>query len=282
MKGDRLVRIEIWLWYFFISITGAAVVYNIYLRDWRFVVTSLLTLSMFLFFTIFSRRGNLRFPLGLKLLCIAIAVLAGVFSYMGELWDAVGNAIISVLLFLIPILLRDHKKIYFPPAFQVIIFIYIFASMFVGEVLHFYYTHPWWDFVVHLTATAFLGYFGFLLAYALNKDKRIHSKLSPLFLASFAFFFSVFVGVFWEVFEFAADSLLGANMQKAKNLQNIYGVFDTRLGVLDTMMDMLANCAGAFTVSFIGYLLLRKGDTHNAAFWRGKDEFIEDNPELFR
>lgn len=282
MKGNRLVSIEVWLWYFFISITGIAVIYNVYLRDWRFVVTSLLTLSMFLFFTIFSKRANLLFPLGLKLLCIAIAIAAGIFSYVGQLWDAVGNAVISILLFLTPILMRDKKAIYFPPAFQVIIFIYIFASMFVGEVLHFYYRHPWWDIVVHMTATAFLGYFGFLLAYALNKDKRIHSKLSPFFLATFAFFFAVFVGVFWEIFEFAADSFLGANMQKAKNLENIYGVFDTRLGVLDTMVDLIVNCVGAFIVSFIGFLLLKRGDTHNPTFWKSKDEFIEDNPELFR
>ncbi len=281
MKGDKLVRIETWLWYVFISITSIAVIYNIYLRDWRFVITSLLTLSMFVFFTIFSKRDNLLFPLTLKLIFVAITLGAGIFSYFGQIWDAVGNAVITILLFIVPVLLRDTKKIYFPPPFQIVIFIYIFASMFVGEVLHFYYIHPWWDMIVHLSATAFLGYFGFLLAYALNKDKHIHAKLSPFFLATFAFFFSVFVGVLWEIFEFAADSFLGANMQKAKNLQDIYGVFDTRLGVLDTMIDLIVNCIGAFIVAFLGYQLLKRGDTHNPTFWRGKDEFIEDNPEIF-
>lgn len=47
----------------------------------------------------------------------------------------------------------------------------------------------------------------------LNNDERITLSMSPVFVALFACSFAVFLGVFWEFYEFAADSF-GMNMQK--------------------------------------------------------------------
>lgn len=61
------------------------------------------------------------------------------------------------------------------------------------------------------------------------------------------------VGVVWEIFEFAVDEFWGYNMQKARNLEEVYGYFDTGLGLIDTMKDFIVNTIGALIVSIIGY-----------------------------
>ena len=77
------------------------------------------------------------------------------------------------------------------------------------------------------------------------------------------------------------DAILGANMQKARNLEEIYGVFDTRLGVLDTVRDLIVDAIGALIVSVAGYFHMTRRKDGDAAFWMFHKKFVEENPELF-
>jgi len=236
---------------------------------------------MFFFVVMFSKHAKLPILRWLRYLFIALSALGSFFSYFSREWDALGMGVIAILIFLVPLLNGKKKRMALPPIFQIIIFIFIFASMYLGEIFHFYYRYSWWDTIVHITSAPVMGYAGFMMVYTLNRDKEIHRKLSPFFIALFAFCFSTMIGVAWEIFEYAADAIAGANMQKARNLEELYGYFDTRLGVLDTMEDLIVNAIGAFVVSVVGYIHLKRKGGQNNVFWKAKDQFIDDNPEFF-
>ena len=213
---------------------------------------------------------------------ILLTIGAIIFNFINAQWEVLLGALLTLLLFLLPTIFSERTKITIPAVFQIIILLFIFASMYLGEIHNYFYRYSWWDSMLHSVSAIILGYIGFLLIYALNRDKNIHVRLSPFFIALFTFCFAMTVGVLWEIFEFGVDTLLGVNMQKARNLEQVYGVFDTRLGVIDTMRDFIVNTIGALIVSIIGYYYSKRKLVKDVTFWKLKDQFIEENPELFK
>ena len=67
--------------------------------------------------------------------------------------------------------------------------------------------------------------------------------------------FAIMLGVFWEVYEFAFDGLLGLNMQKfmLESGEQLIG----RAALADTMEDLIVDMLGAFVMSVIGYISLK-------------------------
>ena len=97
---------------------------------------------------------------------------------------------------------------------------------FLGEVRSWYERIWWWDIALHTSSGLLLGLVGFLLVYVLTENERIDLHMRPRFVALFAFLFAVAVGALWEIFEFAMDRMLGANMQKPM-LDDPSGLTDT-------------------------------------------------------
>lgn len=204
-----------------------------------------------------------------------------VYNFINAQWEIFLSAVVTLLLFLLPTILSKRTRVVIPAPMQMIILLFIFASMYLGEVRQYFHRFWWWDSMLHTTSAFLLGYLGFLLIYTLNKDRNIHVKLSPFFIALFAFCFAVTAGVIWEIFEFLVDNITGSDMQGARNLEQAYGYFNTRLGLLDTMRDLILDTAGALVVSVIGYTYSKKKLQKDSTFWKMKDLFIEENPELF-
>lgn len=212
----------------------------------------------------------------IMLTCIMIA-----FTLWKGYWEVLWVSVMTLILFLLPTFFAKRNKISIPAPFQMVITMFIFLSMYLGEIHGFFRKFTWWDTMLHSTSAVILAYIGFLLIYTLNKDSRAHVRLSPIFMALFSFCFAMTIGALWEIFEYGVDAILGVDMQKARNLEQIYGVFDTRLGVLDTMRDLIVDAIGAFIVSLIGYLHLTCKNTKDSTFWRLHRRFIEENPDLF-
>ncbi|MDY6916044.1 MAG: hypothetical protein SVM86_07000 [Candidatus Cloacimonadota bacterium] len=212
---------------------------------------------------------------------ILLTILAIVFSVIYAQWETLLSAFMTLILFLIPNMFYKRTRLIIPPIFKIIILVFIFASMYLGEIHTFFYKIRWWDIMLHSTSAMLLGYIGFILIYALNKGRNIKVKLSPLFIAIFSFCFAVAIGVIWEIFEFGVDQLLGVNMQKARNLEEVYGRFDTRLGVIDTMRDLIVNSLGALFISIIGYFYSKRKLKKDSSFAKLTNEFFRENPELF-
>lgn len=217
----------------------------------------------------------------MRMLFILLSTFAVVYNFVDQSWEIFWSAVMTLILFMLPTLFAKRSNIRIPALFQIIIMLFVFASMYLGEIHSYFYRFTWWDRMLHTSSAVLLGYIGFLLIYALNKDKRMHIHLSPFFMALFSFCFALMIGTMWEVFEYAVDSLLGINMQKARNLEQIYGSFDTRLGVKDTMQDLIVDAIGALFVSLLGYIHIKRKQPPNSAFWKLHKQFISENPELF-
>ena len=79
--------------------------------------------------------------------------------------------------------------------------------------------------------------------------------LSP-FCSIICILFCLACGTVWEIYEFAADSILGTNMQKFITEEGV--VLIGRGALTDTMEDLIVDAIGSFIVVAIGYINLKK------------------------
>jgi hypothetical protein len=222
-----------------------------------------------------------KYELGLRYLLVLIS-LEGVLSVLIHQNPAkLVSSILAVGLLFAPALFCRLTRIKLPAVFQMAILLYIFGSTYLGEVQDFFYRFSFWDDILHSFSALLMGYPGFALIYYLNKDKDIDNKINPSLIALFVFCFVLMISVLWEIFEYGVDSEWGGNMQKARNLVNAIGIADPRLGILDTMRDLVCNSIGAMIGAAIGYFYIKKQNRDKGVFWRMKDSFISENPRLF-
>lgn len=172
----------------------------------------------------------------------------------------------------LPFLFRDKLPVKIPIEFHVLIILFIFATLFLGEVQSFYQKFWWWDAALHTMSGLLLGVIGLLLVYILNSSDHIDVHLRPRFVALFAFLFAVTVGVVWEIFEFAMDQWFSTNMQKS--------MFGDPSGLTDTMWDLILDGFGALVTVVFGWLYLRREYESFIESWIS--QFVAKNPNLFR
>lgn len=198
----------------------------------------------------------------LKLSLFAGAILS---FTRGHLQAGVVTLIIFFITFL-PVILGNRFQVKIPSEFELLAVIFIYASLFLGEVHGYYVRFWWWDIVLHTSSGFLIGILGFLLVYVLNEKKEIELDMKPGFVALFAFVFAIAIGVLWEMFEFGMDRFFDTNMQKS--------------GITDTMGDLIVNSIGALTISVLGWgYLCTEGSNSFMERWIHK--FIERNPRFF-
>ncbi len=191
-------------------------------------------------------------------------------------WMALFVTLLTLLLVFLPGIFEKKYNINLIDEFEVIIIIFIYAGLFLGEARGYYTRFWWWDSLLHAFSGIALGFAGFLILYILYKTGRLKTSLK--FIALLSFCFAVALGALWEIFEFLVDSFFGANMQKARGLGTVY-YCDTRLGVMDTMWDLILNSLGALFASVTGYFYLKKGEM--PILKRIVEKFETKNPALF-
>lgn len=133
---------------------------------------------------------------------------------------------------------RRHR-LTLPADFEFLAVLFVFSSLFLGEVRGYYTRFWWWDALLHTGAGFLLGILGFLLVYAFNQRGLGNLQLTPSFIALFSFLFSLALGALWEIFEFGMDQVFGLNMQRS--------------GLVDTMWDLIVNVIGAGAIALLGY-----------------------------
>lgn len=139
------------------------------------------------------------------------------------------------------------------PDYIYIIFIFFcLAHYFCGEILGFYVKIWWWDSFLHTFSGMMMALLSFSLINLLNNNSK-DFKLSIGFMALFAFSLTLTIGVMWEIFEFANDSISGSNMQRAY-VSTMNGRGEPLLGqaaLADTMKDLILDSIGAGIVCII-------------------------------
>ncbi len=217
-------------------------------------------------------------------LMIAITVVVIVFTVVRQQYESTFTAVLSLILFLIPTFVEESFHIKLPMALEIVAVLFVFCANILGEIGEYYTKFPFWDDMLHYTSGFIFAAFGFALVDIFNRYRDVDFHLSPIFLSLVALCFSVTVGVVWEFFEFAADTLLHTDMQKDGFVYQIfsaelnpngqtpvalYGIADTvittvdgkthtvsgylDIGLLDTMKDLFVDFFGALLFCIIGF-----------------------------
>lgn len=225
----------------------------------------------------------------------ALVILVLVISANNHSYENVFVCAMALLLFLAPAFVEENFGIDVPDVLEVIIMLFIFASLILGEIASFYMHFPFWDIILHSVNGFLCAAIGFALVDILNRNSKEKFRLSPFYLAVVSFCFSMTIGVVWEFFEFGCDVILHTDMQKdtvinfisstalgdpmanvaliVDNIENVV-IDGTELGVggyldiglIDTMNDLFVNFIGAVIFSVIGYFYVKN---------RGRSTFAE-------
>jgi len=180
--------------------------------------------------------------------------------------------ILGIMATMLAPLLAGHRfQIHVPSEFQILAIVFVFASLFLGEVRGYYHRLWWWDIALHTSSGLLLGIFGFLLVYVLNENRRAPLHMQPRFVALFACCFAIAVGAVWEIFEFSMDRLVGTQMQKP--------MAGDPSGLTDTMWDLVVDSLGAIVISLLGWWYMVRDERSFIERWIHR--FIELNPRLF-
>jgi len=211
-------------------------------------------------------------------------IVIGLFVYniIASRYENAFTCFLTLILLLMPFILEEKLKIEISSSLEIVILLFIFAAEILGELNAFYQKIPNWDTILHTINGFIMGAVGFSLINLLNDSDRAKIKLSPFFLISVSFCFSMTIGVLWEFFEYGVDCLLGYDMQKDTIVEKInsttfdplkenkvysinidsvvvnnkewnYGGY-LDIGLHDTMKDLIVNAIGAIFFSIFGYL----------------------------
>ncbi|PIR89455.1 MAG: hypothetical protein COU07_00960 [Candidatus Harrisonbacteria bacterium CG10_big_fil_rev_8_21_14_0_10_40_38] len=172
------------------------------------------------------------------------------FSIIEKEWLVLFTSSVALIAVFFPKILSRNYNIYVPVEIEFMITLFIYASLFLGEIKGYYARLWWWDSIVHGGSGVALGIVSFLVLYALYRDGRLN--ISIALIAIFSFSFAVTIGALWEIFEFSVDSTFHTAMQES--------------GLHDTMWDLIVDALGAALSAGFGYFYLRMHRKRNGIF----------------
>ena len=202
---------------------------------------------------------------------LLVMVVEWIVLLIDKVWLSAFLVTLIIATLLSPVIFRKKMEMEIPAEFHLATVVFVFASLYLGEIQGFYHRFWWWDIALHTSAGLLMGIVGFLLVYLLNESKRVELHMTPGFISLFAFLFAVTIGTLWEIFEFSMDQMFGFNMQKP--------MMGDPSGLTDTMWDMIVNAMGSFIISFMGWWYLKRKQTFFVRGWIRM--FIGRNPRLF-
>lgn len=164
-----------------------------------------------------------------------------IFAFYERMWGVAFVSLAGMVVIWLPIRFAKRKKMHIPISFEFLFALFIYASLFLGEIQGFYTKFWWWDVVLHAGSGIGLGFVGFLIVYSLYQRGPLYSNSA--ILALFSFCFALSLGALWEIFEFGMDSFLDLGMQKSS--------------LVDTMWDLIVDTVGAAIVSLSGYFYVK-------------------------
>ncbi|WP_283678313.1 hypothetical protein [Lentilactobacillus sp. Marseille-Q4993] len=158
----------------------------------------------------------------------------------------------GIILVLLPFLIEKIGNFYFPQIELIFYYIFIFMAIFLGSGLQMYGV-PLWDKYEHVLAGLMLAGLGFSIFEGLSVS-RDNERTNPGLMSLFSFCFGMTCGVFWEFYEFLADTFAGLNLQRYMQAGHM---LVGRAALYDTMGDLCADFIGALLMALIAYLMMR-------------------------
>ncbi len=147
-----------------------------------------------------------------------------------------------------------------PPLSQTMLNIIIFTGIVIGSYFGVFDNTVWFDNIMHILSGVVCAVFGYDFACIIQRKK---GQCAATLAAIFSLMFALSIAVGWEFYEFLMDTLHGTNLQLSKagdetaifdlsKYSNEYG----RLGLVDTMTDMMMNAVGGI-IGMIFMIVLR-------------------------
>ncbi len=161
------------------------------------------------------------------------------------------QCVVGIVVLHVPDFLSHKLRFEVPTFLYVFYLIFLYCAIFLGEFADAYNRVAYWDILLHCSSSLASGLVGFMFISILNRSEHVVFRLSPIFVALFAFCFSVAVGGLWETYEFLVDHMMGLNMQKFTLPDGT--VLVGHAALLDTMEDIIIDIVGALIASAIGY-----------------------------
>lgn len=200
-------------------------------------------------------------------------IVAFVAAFNQQNWVSMIFIVVISFLIYVPMIIGKLSNIDIPFPLEVFSVLFIYATLFLGELKNYYVKYPWWDTLWHTSSGLAFGILGFIILYVIYKSGKV--KTSPKMIAMFSFTFALAIGALWEIVEFTIDSNLGPISNGVLMQTQVNGC-----GLADTMKDLIVDAIGGLFAAIMGYLYLKK-DSGIVVKPMAK-EFKKDNPKLFK
>ncbi|MDD4987510.1 MAG: hypothetical protein WCR28_03635 [Candidatus Izemoplasmatales bacterium] len=208
---------------------------------------------------------------GITLIELIAAIVSVILADLPSVRDAsISNiflAILALILFSIPSLIERKFKFDIPNYLEIIVMGFLFAAIVLGNIHGLLVDVTGYDKVLHTVSGITISLIAFEIIHMYNQTRKVTIRMTPLFVAVFAFTFSITLLVLWEFYEFSVDTLaFQMNADTARNMQRYQWVnessgFPQDYGLYDTMMDLIVGSIGAAIVSLSGGVILYHKNT---------------------
>src|SRR5690606_28632175 len=141
-------------------------------------------------------RIQLYISYGLQLILVGQIVYSLVQGSWLTLFLSTGILILTFL----PAMIRRNFRVYLPIEIDLLTIVFIFASLFLGEMRSYYTRFWWWDLVLHPGAGILVGLAGFPRFSFLSRERTPTIFLPPFFVGLFSSSFAMTIGVIWKIF----------------------------------------------------------------------------------
>ena len=203
---------------------------------------------------------------GITFIELVAAVISVIFAETSAIRDAsISNIFLSILaliLFSIPSVLEKKFKFDIPNYLEIIVMSFLFAAIVMGNIHGLLVNVIGYDKILHTVSGITISIIAFEVVHMYNQYRKSAIRLTPMFVAIFAFTFSITLLVLWEFYEFAVDTIaFQFDSETARNMQryqwiNQSDTFPQDYGLYDTMMDLVVGAIGATIVSITGGSIL--------------------------
>ena len=200
--------------------------------------------------------------------CQLVSGLSAIYLTVGFITGNTGNAnsaefllsllqcLLGTIVLYVPLLVKKITKIDMPDALCSFFYIFVVCGTVLGEAFSLYYIIPCWDSLLHFSSGIMAGMLGGILITTFLQSKSCEKLISQAVIVVSIICFAICIGVVWEFYEFASDSLLGVNMQKwmLQDGTSLVG----QAALADTMKDLIVDSLGAIVAAISASVSLKK------------------------
>lgn len=182
-------------------------------------------------------------------LYIVLGIVLGIYNIFYSTPYYIMLSFASILFLAVPYIIYHILKLKTVYIVNFAIYLFCFFAFTIGMVFNGYSCIPYFDKFVHTISGIFFTLLGLGLYYVL-KPVKIIDKNDYSLGSFFSIFFSSFVAVIWEIYEYIIDFILHTDPQRV-----------TTTGINDTMQDMIVCIIGSFIMWIFIYLYYKKDKT---------------------